>query len=966
MKYTFLLSSFLLLSASSVQAVMPEPPRAILPRPIPPRPTPPRILVADKPEQPVELRSVQIRAEIAGGFAVTETEFEFYNPNNRLLEGSLEFPLLEGQKVSGFALDFDGKWRGAVPIDKPKAQQVFEDISRRKVDPAVLEQTQGNNYRVRVYPLPPRGIRKVRVQVSEKLGLDGVNSLYRLPLAFAQLPKFKLNLRVENPKATVKGFDELGKITLEAQDFDTRVLNFDKSNYSGAGTLEVRIPLTEKVESFGQNYAGQRYFMTVLPKPEGVVPRRAVKKVDLLWDSSLSAQNRNLERELAVLEAYFKKFPNVNVRLIRFRDTLEPIQSYGVNAGNWSILRAELEKTVYDGATNFDALNCAALKGCAGISERLLFSDGLDNASLRQISASSVPLYVLSSSVKSDPAKLKYLTLNSGGAYLDLTRLTAAQAARELLSGGVTLAKLRSSDARRLSVQEDAQNWYISGIRNGESDSVALEYEISGKAGQTKISNFRASTLIARQWATNTLELLAGEADLNAGEIKRLGQAFGLVTPQTSLIVLDSVQDYVRYEINPPDELEAEYKRLRQEESVQVAAKKRTHDQYVLKLSENYLDWWKKDFPKGKAPALEPQKETDANGIAVGQVARPAPAPSATQNAYLAREAITAESSAGAPDDARLRDSESGSSGSNLSIALKKWTPDAPYIRRMQNTKTADLYRVYLDERPSYLESTAFFIDVADLMLERGLTALGLRVLSNLSELELENRAVLRILGYRYLQAKRPDLAIGVLESVVKLAPYEPQSYRDLGLAYAQNKQDQKAIETLYEVVNKEWDSRFVEVELIALNELNAILGRSSKALNTNFMDPKLIQKLPLDVRVALTWDADNTDIDLWITDPNGEKVFYSRPLSYQGGRISRDMTGGYGPEEFSLKRAKPGKYRIEVDYYGNTQQILAGAVTVQAKLITRFGSRAEKEELLTLRLQDKKENVLVGEFTVK
>ena len=131
-------------------------------------------------------------------------------------------------------------------------------------------------------------------------------------------------------------------------------------------------------------------------------------------------------------------------------------------------------------------------------------------------------------------------------------------------------------------------------------------------------------------------------------------------------------------------------------------------------------------------------------------------------------------------------------------------------------------------------------------------------------------------------------------------------------------------------------------------------------------MDPKLIQKLPLDVRVALTWDADNTDIDLWITDPNGEKVFYSRPLSYQGGRISRDMTGGYGPEEFSLKRAKPGKYRIEVDYYGNTQQILAGAVTVQAKLITRFGSRAEKEELLTLRLQDKKENVLVGEFTVK
>ena len=55
-------------------------------------------------------------------------------------------------------------------------------------------------------------------------------------------------------------------------------------------------------------------------------------------------------------------------------------------------------------------------------------------------------------------------------------------------------------------------------------------------------------------------------------------------------------------------------------------------------------------------------------------------------------------------------------------------------------------------------------------------------------------------------------------------------------------------------------------------------------------------------MRVVLAWDADNTDVDLHVIDANGEEVFYGRNLSYQGGAITRDATGGYGPEEFALE----------------------------------------------------------------
>ena len=81
---------------------------------------------------------------------------------------------------------------------------------------------------------------------------------------------------------------------------------------------------------------------------------------------------------------------------------------------------------------------------------------------------------------------------------------------------------------------------------------------------------------------------------------------------------------------------------------------------------------------------------------------------------------------------------------------------------------------------------------------------------------------ILRILGYRLLQAQQPKLAVAVFRKVLDLSPEEPQSYRDLGLALNADGQPQKAIDMLYEVVVRPWHNRFPEIELITLAELNA------------------------------------------------------------------------------------------------------------------------------------------------
>jgi hypothetical protein len=349
------------------------------------------------------------------------------------------------------------------------------------------------------------------------------------------------------------------------------------------------------------------------------------------------------------------------------------------------------------------------------------------------------------------------------------------------------------------------------------------------------------------------------------------------------------------------------------------------------------------------SPAMMEEMEMEEPMPAPAMAAAPAPAPAASRG--VSAEALD---TSGAPPSPSAR------------IQLKKWTPDAPYLDRLRHASDARLYRVYLEERPDYARSTAFFLDAADVFFERQQPALGLRVLSNLAEMELENPAVLRILGYRLLQAGRADLARGVFTQVKQLRPEEPQSYRDLAQACAALGDFQAAVDLLWEVVTGEWDTRFPEIELIALTELNALVASCGQRLDLSRMDPRLLHSLPLELRVVLTWDADETDIDLWVTDPNGEKACYANPLTYQGGRMSRDFRNGYGPEEFSLRQARPGQYTVEANYYGNSQQIIAGATTLQLQFITDFGTPRQQEQRVTLRLREAREVVTVGQFVVE
>ena len=941
----------------------------------------PQLVIAAPGDTPVRLQQVAVHTEVSGSLAVTEIALTFHNPNRRILEGELQFPLLAGQNVLGFALDVNGRMREAVPVDKARGQAVFEDITRAKVDPGLLQITQGNNFKLRVYPIPALGTRQVLIRYAETLKKRAGRLVYRLPLEYADtLDNFRLDLNVVG----AKGAPEKTRGQLDDLNFKPGNNGYhaqvSRDRYAGRGVLELDIPPAPGAQAYTQVFDAKTYFYADLPVPAREAARTLPAVVGLVWDSSGSGAARDHGREFALLDAYFRRMKNGEVRLTRIRDSAEAAQSFSIVNGNWQALRAALESTAYDGATNL-----GAFVADSAIPEYLLFSDGLSNFGARALTALRVPLYSVSASNKSAPTFLTHLAEDSGGRFIDLLADSAREAERKLLFATTRVSILSADGARELVMRSPYPQQgriEVAGQLTEASTRVRLSIAHPGAKPVTLEVPVRAGAapfmLVAPLWARLKVDALEAQYDLNHAEIRRLGQAFHLVTRETSLIVLERTEDYVRYEIAPPPELTADYARLQQFAAQRRGADRNAHLENIVRRFAAKIAWWNKDFPQGDKPVppqvLRPAETSGLMQDRRDQAPLPASAPapairSEAQSAQRLAErevAKSARANVSGMASEMAGASDSMASAINATIQLKKWEPDAPYATRMRNAAGDNVYRVYLDERPGYLNSTAFFLDAADILFDKKQPALAVRVLTNLAEMDLENRHILRILGYRLLQANRPALAIPVFRKVLELSPEEPQSYRDLGLALGANRQYQQAIDTLYEVVVKPWHGRFPDVEIITLAELNAIIATNGDKLDLSRIDPRLIKNLPLDLRVVMTWDADNTDIDLWVTDPNGEKAFYGHQLTYQGGRMSLDFTGGYGPEEFSLKRAKPGKYKVEAQYFGDRRQAVTGPTTLQVKLATRFGTAEQKEQSITLRLKGRQETVFVGEFEVK
>ncbi len=951
---------------------------------------PPRIKVPPA-ETPIQLQSMKVDVRIVGLHAETTQTLRFYNPNHRILAGDLECALPSGAVVSGYALDINGRMVDGVIVGKQKARMIMDTEQRRRVDPGLVEHVRGNVFNTRVYPIPAQGTRTIKIVYVSELAFKGNDAAYQLPLPQKETVA-QLDLSIAIAKSPVA--PEIGGFgNVKLTDWDDQwKAQASFKNLKANDNLWIKLPNIPQqlidVETFG----GQQYLSVLDRFTHKVMKVAKRKRVAVAWDASSSHDGQARLAEIAVLEEALKQWPGCTIDVLVFRNDVEKqVKSFG----NINDLRTYLQQLPYDGATDLSKLDFrASALPHADVEAWLLFSDGLHTLGNGTPKTDRIPVYTLTASQRHDQGYLRFIAAMSGGAHITL-RDQDIKAAVEICAGQ-QLGLVRVDDPQQIlqdiqivnKTEAGLAHVYAKLLRHG---TIHLIYrgdnnqEIK-KEVMVNVNNVKESHILARAWAAQKAQVLALFPERNKNALVALGNQYNLVTPGTSLLVLENLNQYLRHGVQPP----ASWPEMRNQ--YDLALKRRANDRKrfeqdkltrVIGWWQQRVNWWNRDFNvpkdfrfhrKGAAKAAE-DAPAEANVMALAdgvdeETDAAAPAPEMAQNAREGsgrRRAVTRSGGA-----ILKKEKKQNGMSAHASMVVKRWNPNTPYLTAIKAAPAGGHYNSYLAQRSAYASSPGFYLDCAGYFIDFDLDV-GLRILSNLAEMKIENAALLRVYAWRLQEAGELDRALEIFERVRTMRSDEPQSHRDVALLLIQryNKTAQqadalRAVRLLYDVVINKWQ-RFEQIEVLALTELNALLAKMPVDLRQQcqFIDARVQQHLPVDVRIVLSWDADNTDIDLHVHEPSGEVAKYSHNRTYIGGFVSRDFTQGYGPEDYFVKKAMTGEYKIYCHYYGSRQQTLVGPCTVTATVYTNYGRPDEQKQVLTLRLNKPRDTYLVGSITI-
>ena len=516
-------------------------------------------------------------------------------------------------------------------------------------------------------------------------------------------------------------------------------------------------------------------------------------------------------------------------------------------------------------------------------------------------------------------------------------------------------------------------------------------------------ANAREGSTLARSRAARRIAQLSPRAGDNAEELCALGREYGVASPKTSLIVLDSLNQYLKYGIEPPEsarELHQKWLAARPDPVKEKEREARHEERWINSLKSDWshrVAWHKNPIPKKNTPKsglfASGRSRTTGNRSSEERLSAPlaAAAPGTQPMAADSDMAIERTNAAATPVRELAKEKQVSSPkavSGGAKVRLSAWDPKTPYLQVLKDCANANgctnapadmLYRRYMELRAQNATAPSFFLDCAGFFFERGDKTHAVRILSNLAELKLEDPALLRTFAWRLREAGEYDRAIMLLRKVARLRPEEPHSFRDLALLLGERAKDRgvaadatEAMALLKKTAFTPWKRQnALAVAVFAVEELNSLADWCEKHDWPDGKRPDIPEwnddfkyLLDMDLRIILSWDADNTDIDIHVLEPSGEEAYYQNRRTASGGFVSQDITTGYGPEEYLQLKGQKGVYKVLTHYYGSSQQKLTGPATATATVYTDWGRPAEKRQILSLRLDKPKEKVAVGEIT--
>ena len=899
----------------------------------------------------LKLVKLQARAVVMDPLAFTELTLSFENPLDRVIEGQFKVTLPAGATVSRFAMKVDGRWQEGEVVERQAARRAYEDFLHRRQDPALLEQSGGNEFTAKVFPIPARGVKEVVLSYSHELVARSAD--YVLPL---------------------KGLPEVGELDVKA------------SGVTGDGVLARKrfVPNADFVASPKRNQLGVRSGDLVAARliPVDSTGADPLTALTVLVDSSGSRALGWREQVALVqqlLAALAKTNPALQVNVVAFDQEVAPLYS-GAASGFGDAQAKTLRSRKALGASNLElALQYLQGKPAARV---VVITDGVLTAGVTEgVNLTAQLLKAKSAGVQ----RLDAITVGGLRDDAALARLTTGSLPRDgaVLDGGlapVELARrLTLATRSKLSVKVEGATavWptMLAGVQAGDAVLVyaqlapgtKFKVSIDGKPLAVDDSQLASieRPLLERAWAKARIDSLQARLDQADGapqkdklkkEIVEVSTKSRVLSSLTALLVLETEADYTRFNIDRralADVLTVENGQVqrmkRSADSVPVALKPPPHPLAKPKASNDEGKMSKKKMDSSEREAASADKAMMADGAPPGAAAeeakdeaappppmaeaapdspRPSPPPSPVVAARPSPSRVSADAQ-GPPPSATtglLADPQT-------LVAVPEKGPE-PYTGKFKDVmdglktdapKALALAQGWHEEAPGDLLA---LVALGEALEKTGDLTTAARAYGSIIDLFPARADLRRFAGIRLERlASGLELAADSFAKAAEQRADHPASHRLLAFSLVRAGKFEKAFEAISVGVKQQYPSgRFLGVDRILREDAGLIAAGWSKA------EPKrkaeIAEKLKAiggvtenapSVRFVLNWETDANDVDFHIYDARGGHAFYSSKVLPSGGELYADVTTGYGPECFTIrlpkgKRAAP--YTLQAHYY--------------------------------------------------
>jgi TonB family protein len=513
----------------------------------------------------LKLTGFVARGVVDEPLAFTELHLTFRNPEARPIEGQFEITLPPNATVSRFAMKQLWGWQEGEVVELQAARRAYEDFLHRRQDPALLEKKAGNQFRARVFPIPPSAEKELIVSYSQEL--VRADQPYRIYLrGLPQIDTLDLRVLVGKREQTAGG-SSLGGTTISRTAVEVQKRGFmpDRDFTVPAGGQGTLIGLRH------ENLAVGRVTPITEARPD------PIGSLAILFDTSASRAlgfAGQIQRLAALLDALRASAgAKTPVRLICFDQDVEEVYAGTLGGlGRDALDRVRARRPL--GASDLGKA-LGALAGGAKAQRVVVITDGIATAgetegnALRDLVA------------KLGPAGVERLDVIVDGGIRDeelLKKLVSAGLARDgvVIEAGLPPAtvarKLGNATSAPLAVSVPGSQWVwpaeLRGLQPGDQALVYADlprdrpFDVQlGPVKQTVNVAEAPRPLLERAWVNARIQRLMHQRDTLAGKDEDLREAlkkqvvdlstkFRVMSDFTALLVLETEADYARFNID--------------------------------------------------------------------------------------------------------------------------------------------------------------------------------------------------------------------------------------------------------------------------------------------------------------------------------------------------------------------------------------------------------------------------------